>query len=246
MDISTLTHLGFHEKAASIYLAALSLGTASIQQLAQKSGLKRPTVYIHIEELIKDGLIEKIPIGKKEYFHASNPQLLQTRAQQHLLDIQKALPELEALQDNLKGKPSVRILEGKKGLKQLYDEICLSSHIRFWSNLSTFEVFFQEHFKKISESIAEKGIRTHEIIANTQESKRSSKRYASVAGKNYSARIATKDGILNDNAIYGDVIAFFRIHEYNLFVIRIEDPVITGALKTIFDMAWNSAEQFIN
>lgn len=246
MDISTLTHLGFHEKAAHVYLATLSLGTASILEIAKKANLKRPTVYIYIEELLKSGLLEKIPIGKKDYFHASDPHILENRAQQHLFAIQKALPELEALQNNLKGKPSVRILEGERGLKQIYDEICLSSNIRFWSNLSNFEIFFQEHFKKLSESISEKGIRTREIIANTPESKKSAKRYASIAGKNYSARIAVKAGILNDNAIYSDVIALFRIHEYNLYVIRIEDAIIANAMKTLFDMAWNSAEVFIN
>ena len=136
-------------------------------------------------------------------------------------------------------------MEGELALKRVYDEICHANSIRFWSNLATFENLFKENFDKISAAIHEQKIQTREIIANTPEARKSSKKYAARAGTTYSSRIATKDGIQNDNAIYGGVVALFRIHQLNFFVVRIEDQTIADAMKSLFDMAWQSAEEFI-
>mgnify|MGYP003394667236 CR=1 FL=1 len=246
MDTNTLLSMGFDEKAARIYLAALSVGTASVQTLAQKADLKRPTAYVHIQQLLKEGLLEKVPLGKKEYYYPVNPELLATRAQQQLQAVQMAMPELRAMQNIEQGRPGVRVLVGRKGLEQIYDEIGQANSIRFWTNLATFERIFHDTFTQLSESIAERQIRTKEIIADTPEARRSSKRYALTAGKHYSSRLATKEGIQNDSAIYNDVMALFRIHENNLFVVRIEDASIVGTMKVLFDMAWQSAKPFVN
>ncbi len=246
MDSNTLTTLGFDEKAAKIYLAALSLGTASVQTLAQKADLKRPTAYIHIQQLMKDGLLEKVPLGKKEYYYPANPELLELRAQEQLQAVQAAMPELRAIQNAEQGRPGVRVLVGKKGMEQIYDEISQANNIRFWTNLATFEHIFHNTFTHLSETIEQNQIRTREIIADTPETRRSSKRYALTAGKHYSSRLATKEGIENDSAIYGNVMALFRIHENNLFVVRIEDVSIVGTMKAMFDMAWQAAKPFIN
>ncbi|MEK7103050.1 MAG: helix-turn-helix domain-containing protein, partial [Patescibacteria group bacterium] len=142
MDISLFKQLGISEKAATIYITALSLGTASIQDLAQKSGLKRPTTYLHVDELLSQGLLNKIPIGKKEYYSAVDPSRLEQRATQQLSLLQDALPDLQRLQESAHGKPSITILEGEKGIKQIYDEIREANSIRFWAQLSTFERAF--------------------------------------------------------------------------------------------------------
>ncbi len=245
MNIDSLTGLGLEEKAAQIYLAALSLGVASVQDLANKAGLKRPTAYGYIEELLKEGLLERVPLGKRDYFRATDPHILEERAEQALRTIKGVMPELEGMRAALQGRPNISILEGEKGLRQVYSEIEQANSICFWSNLELFERQFQNAFHALSEAINQRQIRTREIIPNTPGARRSSKRYAVVAGRSYSSRIATVEGIQNDNAIYGNVVALFRLHENNLFVVRIEDPMITQTTKALFEMAWKSAEPFI-
>ena len=246
MNIEALTSIGIEEKPAEIYLAALSSGMASVQELAKKAGLKRPTAYGYIQTLVAEGLLEKVPLGKREYYQATNPRMLQTRAEHALQVIKKAMPELDAIRTAMPGRPNISILEGEKGLRQVYTELAQANSICFWSNLEMFEHHFQGAFRELSQAIEEKQIRTREIIPNTAEAKRSAKRYASTAGRSYSARLATVEGIENDNAIYGNVVALFRLHESNLFVVRIEDPTIAQTTKALFEMAWKSAEPFIN
>ena len=75
MKTDSLTSVGISEKAAKIYLAGLALGTTSVQELARKTGLKRPTVYLHIDELLKQGLFETVSLNNKRYYRAAEPEM---------------------------------------------------------------------------------------------------------------------------------------------------------------------------
>lgn len=55
--IEKLKNLGLNEKEARVYLAALELGEASVQEIAQKSGVKRVTAHVAIEKLKTEGLL---------------------------------------------------------------------------------------------------------------------------------------------------------------------------------------------
>lgn len=241
-----LNGLGLSPKASQIYLAALASGTSSVQTLANKAGLKRPTAYLHLQELLEAGLLEKVPVGKKDYYLASSPQKLEYAASERLMKVKQVMPELLALQNAATGKPGVTVLEGRKGMAEVYKEISTANSIRFWTDLSVFEHKFADMFRLLSEAIQQNQIRTREIIADTPEARRSSKRYAVTAGKFYSSRVSTVAGLQNDSAVYNNVLALFRIHEYNLYVVRIEDVTIAETMKALFDMAWHSAKPFVN
>lgn len=245
MESKAFEYLGLSEKAAKVYLAVLSLGTSSVQQIARKSGLKRPTTYLYVEELLHDGLLEKYPSGKKEFFIAKDPSIIEQRAERQTAEVKSLLSTLRHLQMETPGRPKVTVMEGRKALEEVYREICQANQIRFWSDLRAVEEHFLGMFTKIAESVEKNEIRTREIISDTIEARKSSKRYAVTAGKTYSSRIATKAGIQNDSAIYGDTVALFRLHKNNLFVVLIKEPTVAETMKTLFDMAWESATQFI-
>lgn len=242
MKTSLLTNLGISENAAKLYFAALGLGTASIQDLANKADLKRPTAYQYVEELLKEGLLEKAPLGKREYYRAIDPGVIETRAQQALARVQSALPDLQAEKSETEGRPSVTVLEGHKGVEQIYQELTEANALRFWSNLGTFRSVLGDTGERLSTAIHDRQIHTREIVADTPESLKEAKRLTKVAGPTHSFRLASSDGIQNDSVIYGNVVALFRIRSYNLFVVRIEDKTIAESMRALFDMAWNSAE----
>lgn len=53
IPLQTLRELGLTDKEAELYLASLSLGTASIAGLAKKAELKRPTTYLIVDTLLQ-------------------------------------------------------------------------------------------------------------------------------------------------------------------------------------------------
>lgn len=245
MDSSTLQAAGLSTQAAQLYLAALATGTVSVQKLAQQAKLKRPTAYNYIAELVQAGWLEKVPVGKKEYYRAVDPKQFEQHLQKQLSALQQSLPQLAQLYTQHAVQPAVSVFEGNRAIEQLHSSIAKANSIRFWSNLADFEGLFPEAADELSKAIAQNQISAREIISNTSEAKRSAQRYASVAGKYYACRVAQKGPIHNNSVVFGQTVLLFRLQQYNLAVIRIDDASIADTFKTIFDLAWQSAQKFI-
>lgn len=66
--IQTLTGIGLSEKQARVYVALHKLGQATAYKIAEECEVKKPTVYVILEELRRIGLVLKIPHAKKQLF----------------------------------------------------------------------------------------------------------------------------------------------------------------------------------
>lgn len=244
MDLSLIESLGVSEKAAAVYMAGLSLGTTTVQELARKSEMKRPTVYLKVDELIKQGLFETVAIDKKTYYRAADPEIVEARLKKNLALLQAELPKLSAMKVDTMGKPKLRILEGERGIRQIYEEAKSANSLRMWSNIGQLYGPFHEAYMELAEAISEREIGAREITADTKESRRYMKLLSKTAGSTYSLRVASNEGIENDTIIYGSVVALFRLSSLNMFVVRIEDKTIADTMRAMFDMAWKSAKPF--
>lgn len=71
-----LRKLGLTEKQSLVYLTALELGYTSIQKIAQKAKISRPTTYETVKSLKQKGLISESKNGNKRYFTAESPDKL--------------------------------------------------------------------------------------------------------------------------------------------------------------------------
>ena len=89
--------LGLSEKEAKLYLNALELGTFSVMGIANKSGLKRPTCYLILDELVKKGLVSMAPRVKKILYMVESPDALIRQAEEHVLIIKKLAPQLHEI-----------------------------------------------------------------------------------------------------------------------------------------------------
>lgn len=236
--------LGLEEKAAKIYVAGLALGTTSVQELARKSSLKRPTVYLHLDDLVRRGLFEHLVINKKKYYRAVEPTVLEEQLTRNLALLKAEIPKLTSLRADTMGRPQVQVFEGEAGIKRVYDEIKKANSVVFWSNMIGPSTPFHDEYMEICEAMRDNGAGAREIIADTKEARRYSRLVAKVTGPTYRARIATVDGLENDSAVYGKVTALFRVHGLNMFVVRIEDPSIASTMRAMFEMAWKTARPF--
>jgi sugar-specific transcriptional regulator TrmB len=244
MDAKTLQALGLNEKSAKVYLAGLVLGTTTVQDLARKSGLKRPTVYLHLDELVRQGLFEHVSINNKKYYRAVEPEVLETRLKKNLEHLQKELPQLAALRADTQGRPQVQVFEGEEGVRRVYREMKKSHSMKVWSNIGQVYGPFHDTNMEVAEACREMGTNVREIIADNKESRRYARLVAKVIGPTYAARIATVEGLENDTIIYDNVVAIFRLHGLNMFVVRVEDPSIADSMRALFDMAWKTARPF--
>lgn len=127
-----LKKLGLSEHEAKVYLTGLSLGPSTAAQLADSTGIKRPTVYLAAKNLIKQGLMHQT-VGKKTLFVAEKPQKLEKltkRLRRNVIDseilLENILPELLKLPKQHNEEPEVNFYSGIEGVKNIALEISAS------------------------------------------------------------------------------------------------------------------------
>ena len=116
-ELRGLMNLGLKRKEAQVYLAALQLGRGSAQGIAQKAGLKRPTTYLILGELMKMGLVLKVPKAHGQMFMAKSPKELYANAEEKIAQARATLPALDAI---ARSQENVRTLffEGLEGIHE--------------------------------------------------------------------------------------------------------------------------------
>ena len=98
VDIERLLgKFGLTPKEIQAYLAMIKLGPATAGQIASRAGLKRPTVYIILEELRQKELLLKIPHTKKAIYQAKSPQELYNQMAEQVGELHEALPQLRSI-----------------------------------------------------------------------------------------------------------------------------------------------------
>lgn len=160
-----LKQLNFSDKESSVYLALLELGSGKAQEIAEKSGLNRTTVYDICDGLMQKGLISKYKKGASTYFNALDPKHLLTyldrEKEEKAKEIEKQktkvndlLPQLISLQNIYgKTKPRVQFFEGEKGMREAYEDTLKSKEIILaYANVETMHKglpnFFPEYYKR--------------------------------------------------------------------------------------------------
>ena len=125
-----LSDLGLSPKESQAFLASLSLGAFTVQELSRKTGIPRTTTYNQLKSLQEKGLVsEHIKKGRR-FFSAQSPDRLlnNLRQQKRVLEnrekkLKEIMPELKGLLQISKTRHGVEFFEGKAGIKAMQDDI---------------------------------------------------------------------------------------------------------------------------
>lgn len=123
MNFKDFENIGLSERETRAYLAILELGEATMNEIVQKSHLKRTTLYDIVELLRQRGLISASKHKKRLTYVAENPQKLLEHVEEEKRAIEKILPELLTITNTLLKKPKIRFYEGANGIKEVYMDI---------------------------------------------------------------------------------------------------------------------------
>lgn len=115
--IKALENLGLSEKEAKVYLALLELGQASAYRVAQKSGVKKPTTYVLLDELRKKELVVKMPGSTAQMFIAKSPEEFFNTKKYQILSATETLPEILSIMKK-QNKVQTLYFEGVEGVRQ--------------------------------------------------------------------------------------------------------------------------------
>jgi len=249
--LSTLIKLGLSEKEAKVYLAALELARDSVQNIAKKAGVNRPTAYVILEKLMRQGLVSTLEQGKKTYFIAEDPKELLTLLEKQKreiedkkIELKEIMNQLTALNNTRRDKPIVRYFEGADGLMALenYGSHLLKKNPETMSftPIDLLEEFFPEKRKqavtnRVVQKIKSKTIYTyHHPLSKAQNDKE------------------MRDGVFIPRSefpintvlsIYPELgIKIFHLDKNKPYGVLIESKELAKNFKYYFGLAWLGAK----
>lgn len=125
-----LQDIGLSDKEASVYLALLGVESADVSDISLKTKIKRPTVYVILQQLLKKGLASETSGPRRVIYTAEPPEHIETYIERQILSlkdkeslIKENISQLKALHKESGEKPVVRFYEGKDGVLSAGEEI---------------------------------------------------------------------------------------------------------------------------
>lgn len=240
MLVENLVKIGLTEKEAKMYLALLELGEASVQDISKKSGIRRTTVYDILESLKQKGFIGLSVQKKRKLYFAQNPKKLEVDLEEKKKIVSNIMPDLLAVTNLLDKKPGVKYFQGEFAFKDVYKDILEypEREICAWFSELYKEIdddFFEKYFvpTKIKKKIWTRAIYPdnkvmRQAAKTNQESLRKTK---FVTSKEFEMPIAI--------ILYAESKIGITSFKEGISMI-IESKIIYMALKSIFELQWNS------
>jgi sugar-specific transcriptional regulator TrmB len=243
MEIQELLEkIGLNRKEADVYTALLELGTSSVDNIAKKAGTKRPTTYLILDDLQKKGLATLVPRSKKVLYIPESPDKIISDLNRKQELLKRFLPNLLAIYNEPKNKPSVLLYEGKEAVKDLYDKILNANQVEWFGTIRDFINIYPEYEDKLVKKTLEKKLKVREIL--TQNPSDIKFAQAVTHTDYYQQRfLKPNEEFLTDNALYDGCVAFFS-YEPHIFAVAIQSKAIYQSLRTLFELAWTQSETY--
>jgi sugar-specific transcriptional regulator TrmB len=243
--IDLLATVGLHENAARVYIAALELGPSSIWEIAKKSGVKRPTCYVILEELAIKGFASSNNDGKRVNYSVIRPKQLLLHEERLHSRFKEAGSQLMAIASLSKEKPKIRTYEGAEGIRKVYamaaDEPRGTDFYILGANMLE-----TEYVEVITEEIIrrnKKGILTRGIFPDNQVNREMRLERSPIEKHNNrfipEAKFSPKTQIL----IFGNTVAYLAHTESEPFATVIESAALAHDEKERFELLWAIAEK---
>lgn len=235
--INSVSELGLTKQEAAVYVAALETGFSSISDIAKKAGIKRPTTYYVVDELIKKNLISRAPKGKRTFYIAEHPNKLLSNIRSQENKLMSALPLLESLLKSAGNKPRIRFYEGKEGIKSIYNEV-FKTHKKLLAIGSMRDILKHFSYEETAEwfkLLSQEGGKIYDLVDDAPETRKYAK--AAYRKGHGPLKYLPKDFKMGtDTIIAGDKVAL--ISYSSLMGVLIENDEIAQTQRQMFEFMW--------
>ena len=245
--MALLKELGLSQNEAKVYLAAIELGPSLHKTLADKAGVKRPTLYYEaLPLLVEKGLLVETVRGKRKYLVPQDLQPYLESRKQLLEKAGELVPQLRTLLAAATTKPVLILYEGVEGIKKVYaDHLAQREPILELVGIENIRPELQIYIQKYY--IPERTRRR--IPLRMLISGPTAAGIFKVKSEKYELREArTLDGKLLPIPlgcnVYGDTVSLTLHREDSEPVgLIIRSQEIATALRSIFEFLWSGAKE---
>ena len=166
MELHELSILGLSKGEIKVYSAILHIGSSSINNIHEKTGMERRAIYDIINKLIEKGLITYTVEHGKRTYQCSPPNKLKEEIKhkkEEIDKIEKIIPEIEGIYKSSKPKISLEVFRGKEGIKAVFEDMLNYKDNYFiggrWYVAKEMPAYWQHYDKRR----IEEGVRWHNL-----------------------------------------------------------------------------------
>ena len=245
-----LLKFGLSSNEARLYLELLKSGQTIVRNLSLKTGFNRTTIYVVLDSLIKKGLVNITSATGIKRYTAVSPEVLVNHSKKMIEkyssvrnSLERSIVELSTLYSTSKHKPKVRLLEGRDGLIEAFEDTLKSKNtlVRISSSVGdifqTLPWYLPEYVsKRFSRNIKMRGIHPLDYAAIEMMRHHPNINFDDIA------LVPTESLKLPaDVAIYDNKVGLMSTKE--MFAIIIESNEISEMFRKLFDQAYITAEK---
>lgn len=233
---------GLSENEIKVYVYLLKEGLSSPAQVARGTKIARNNVYYILRNLDDEDLIEQHRKNSRFMYKAAPPQALLDQLDRRRSGLEHIIPGLNDLYQVQKNKPIVEYFDGLDRIKDIFLESLQSQDlIRSVESTGLLFKIDENFFRRYDQLLRKRGLFTHDLL--TMDSTHEIAKEAAEAGNAYyKYRLMQKK--------YNDLSGQFLIWNDNVAHIAFEQPYfgtiirsksIAGAMRALFDTAWEGA-----
>lgn len=236
-----LRAFGLTNQEIRVYISLLSLGTASVQVIAQKAETYRTYTYDVLKALVRKGIVSTVIRSKKQYFEAAHPEKLIHVLQEKEAHLAAILPKMQEIYASVVEKPNVQLYEGITGIKTILDDIIRTKKsVLVYGATSKQQRVLRSFFPNFVQRRVRSRIKTRVITENSRESralyKRNKKELREMRFLPSSLEFPTTTNV------YGNNVAILSF-EKEFVGVLISDANIAKTQRLVFELLWSIAKR---
>jgi sugar-specific transcriptional regulator TrmB len=236
--------MGLKPKERETFLRLLELGAQPVSIIAKHMNIPRPSMYLILESLTKKGLVEEFDRDKVKYAKCipikNMPSIIDARKK--ALDatanlLASKIPELENLENKLSITPKMRFLEGKEGIRRMYEQVLKEEEFWAFFNPEMVKKIMPEYHDKIPQAIRENSGKAREMLVDSPEAREYQKNYSS---KNHEIKILPEGTEFHSDVILcRDKMYMIAFGEKQISATEIVSPSLVETQKALFKLIWS-------
>lgn len=232
-----LGEAGLSAKESLVYESLLKNGPISGGELSKLLNIDRTHTYNLLRNLINKGLASQRTKNRKNFFITTSPKNLLNEVLKREQIISSIIPKLEIMQKEGSPLPKINVLEGKAGLRtifQLFFESKVKEFYTFGASAGSYKFLEYEmpHFAKKAIRNKIKG----KIIGGKEFKGHHFTKLSNIQTRYIDDSTNTTTTIIGDNVI-------LMIFEEKLTIILIESKSVSNSYKKYFDILWEVAKK---
>jgi len=236
----SLEKSGLSPRETKVYLAALELGRARVQEIAKKAGLPRSTTYSVLEALISKNLIFSFGQEKVKQYIAEDPQKIASLSEETTRVIKEILPSLKEIYRSAKGRPQIKYHEGLAAIKEMYEDILRQKEREYliFAPESTWLKMDEKWFNDYKKRRASAKIKTRLILTDSPEARERKKNEARDFSEIKIIPRELPQDITAGVYIFREKVIFTE-YKKDLITVEIQSKGIAEMQRLMFERLWS-------